>query len=196
MRRVSTLGFVGCSNTRMSVEGYATAGGKKFWPVPGTPYSAGTVVAWATGLPANMYWTQFQSMLDANPGTTDLWWQLCAHEADLPDALYAAAVAVRNELLRRVPGVVLHVSALNGYAAPHVCSACGADGPSRSADLAARLVAEGLAVAGPLMPELLSNVPIASAGVTLSTNDTNPDGCHPNTHGKAKLGGALLAHFG
>lgn len=176
---LAPIAYVGCSNTRMTVQGYELAGGSSFWPTPGSVYNGGTVPRWAAGY----YWSQF-GYLEAQGGKpAAIWLQVCllSTESNL-DADIAAGVRVILELNDREPGVPIYVSALSSFP-DHVCKLTGANGPATAQKVADWLVAHGLALPGPAMP-----------GLTIGL--TRGDGCHPNPDGAALEGDALREFFG
>lgn len=180
----SSIGFIGCSQALGAVRGYVDLGGTRFWPVNRGRYSGGTVARWAETPGDNPYFRGFNSNLRAQP-TSTFWWQLCTHPEPTDEENYMYARTVLDELRARVPDAAVYVSSQNGYIAPHACDASGPDGPARMQALADRLVAEGLALAGPDVGDLRGD---GSAGEgTVQTGD----GCHPNTEGQAALGAAL-----
>jgi len=191
------IGVIGCSNSRDTVIGYQLDGGARFWQLSLGQYSGGTLVAWAANNLNNTYWTQFESLLNQHPDTTRIWWSLCSHPTDTDTQNRQAAKAIVAKVRQLVPNSVIYVSAINGYAAPHACSLLGADGPSRMRTLANALVNQNIAsAAGPAVGSLLSIYQTPSDGATTSNNQTQSDGCHPNTAGSEHLGRAVHAFFG
>jgi hypothetical protein len=186
------IGYIGCSNTVQAIAGYHAAGGTRFWPSFDT-YGGATINRWATDVrnPSSVLWYTFRQTLAEDP-TNVVWVQLCAFATTGEEQTYAAAAAVIQEVVRLVPGVVVYVSPLNGYVAPHVCSMTGPNGPESTAAVADRLAAEGVAFRGPDIGDLLSIYETPSAGATSATNQTDQDGCHPNTEGERYLGKNLL----
>jgi hypothetical protein len=192
------IGFIGCSNSRDAVDGYGAVGGAQIWHPLGHPYGGGTVLAWGEGVgnPSSKYWKGFDEMRAANPGTQTIWWSMCTHPWESDAENYSAALAIREELERRIPGTTVYVSALNGYVPPHVCGLTGVDGPARMQALADRLVHEGRALPGPDVGDLISVYKTPSVGATATNNETVEDGCHPNVErGEPKLGRTLLSFF-
>lgn len=174
------VGFVGCSFSNNAVEGYHQLGGQRFWDtIPA--YNGGAVSVWASGLTgSSRYWRGFDSMLQAHPDTSTIWWQLCNSPSDDETTLYENARLVLAEIQRRVPGARIYVSGQHSYSGGHVCRG-EPDGPARMQRLSDRLVSEGLAVAGPVMGPLAES--------------QTRDGCHANQPGMTVLGQQLLAFF-
>lgn len=190
------VGYIGCSNTWMTVDGYHHDGGQRMWPALSN-YSSGTIAIWGSNLTSS-YWTTFKSTLAHFPDTKTVWIQFCMHPTETDATNYTAAVTVINQVKALIPGATIYVSSLNGYVAPHVCSGCGVDGPSRGTALAQQMVSEGRASLGPDMAsqQLLSIYQTPSSGATSTNNQTQSDGCHPNTSsGRAFLGKTLLSFF-
>lgn len=184
------IGYVGGSLTYNATDGYATAGGTKFWEGPDRAYGGGTVTAWAQALPGgddDDRWAAFASLEAANrwrDTTSVVWFELLSHGGETDGAVYEAALAVLEEIRRRVPGVTIYVSGMNGYTVAGDCSGVTAGAPAQMRALADRLVAEGGALAGPIMAELTPE------------QTTDGAGCHANSDGKRILGEELRAFFG
>ncbi|TSC83048.1 MAG: hypothetical protein G01um101419_320 [Parcubacteria group bacterium Gr01-1014_19] len=193
------IGFVGCSNIRDTVQGYRAVGGKRIWnPTTDKTYGGGTPVAWAKSIsdPNLKYWDEFDVMNKANPGAKTLWMGLCLRAVESDQASYNGAVATIDEVKRKIPGVTIYVSALNGFVEPHVCGITGKNGPLRAQLLANRLVKEGRAKTGPDVGDLISDDQIPSTGATAQNTETVSDGCHPSPQrGEPKLGRELLKFF-
>ncbi len=193
------IGFVGCSNSRDTVQGYHAVGGKRIWNPPANDtYGGGTPVAWAKGIgdSTNKYWNEFDVMNKANPGAKTLWFSMCFKTTESDAASYTAAVSVIDEVKQKIPGITIYVSALNGFVEPHVCGITGKYGPMRAQMLADRLVKEGRAKTGPDVGDLISNDQIPSTGATAENTETVADGCHPSPQrGEPKLGRELLKFF-
>lgn len=187
------VGYLGCSNTSDIVGGYHVDGGQKLWPsIP--QYGGMTVLSWGDKAGGGPAMNAFKAKLAQFP-TRTFWFQLCEKAAETNEAAnYRAAVKIINTVRGLVPGATIYVSALNGYAAPHVCSITGPTGPQRAQELAARLVAEGQAKLGPHIGDLSSTEQIPS--LLPPGDETAADGCHPNNAGRAKLGETLLKFFG
>lgn len=184
---VPAVGYVGCSNTYMEVGGYHADGGQALW-ASNSAYSTGTVIRWATD--PSPLWDAFDQMEAARP-TATVWWNLCIHLPETDADSYTAALTDISIMQAKIPGVVIYASALQPYVAPHVCSACGADGPARAQTLVDRLVSEGRVLAGPTLPALRGP---DSAGT--GKNELQSDGCHPNNLGQTIEGQTLLSFFG
>lgn len=198
----TAIGYVGCSNSAGAVDGYHLDGGTAMWPFIRN-YGGGTVTVWANEIGTNgQHWSAFTKQQQANPSTT-FWFQLCRLASENGQPIVAQAQAVIAEIRRRVPGATVYVSALNDWVAPHVCPICGLGTPADMQADADELVASGDALAGPHLAALMSycqqgsaQCGTSSAGATPNNNQTQPDGCHPNTSGKVALGGPLLSFFG
>jgi hypothetical protein len=177
----ATIGYVGCSNSAASVDGYHMVGGTEMWPFIRN-YGGGTIHVWASEIATGgQHWSAFTRQLQLQPVSV-FWFQLCPREDELGGDNLGDAEAVIAELQRRVPDATIYVSALNDFEEP--CPICGPDGPAVTRDIRDQLVAEGSALLGPDMGTLL-------------VSQVNPqDGCHPNTSGRESLGDALLTFFG
>ena len=59
---LQTIGFIGCSNTRETVEGYHHVGGKKMWDYE-RRYGSGTILDWSRNVDeGSKYWDVFDEL--------------------------------------------------------------------------------------------------------------------------------------
>lgn len=179
-----TVGFIGCSNTWMSVAGYHMVSGNlgRFWPKYST--GSGTVQAWAD--PTSNFWTLYKQMVATYGQPQKVWVQLC-ESFNLGGATdYAHVKAMLANLRAASPNAQPYVSAINQYnPAAGLCSAMGPTGAGETDTQAwaAQAVADGLAKAGPAMGPLTAAL-------------LQSDGCHPtNPQGATFLGGQLARFF-
>src|SRR3989338_7802018 len=105
-----TIGFIGCSNTRETVEGYHYMGGKKMWDYK-RRYCSGTILDWPKNLDeGSKYWDVFDELLQKHLKTKTIWWQLCIMDEDRTTS-YGHAKVILNEIRKKIPDVVIYVSA-------------------------------------------------------------------------------------
>lgn len=189
----STIGYIGCSNSRDAVNGYHTVGGTRLWPAIG-PYGGGVIKTWQDqiGDPHSEKWNAFNAEQAAHPAQI-VWVSICAYSGHSEDDIYNATVDVINEVKRIIPGVTVYASPINDWVAPHVCSKTGKTAVPRTTSTADRVSSEGKAKRGPNVGSLLSINQVPSAGATAANSETVEDGCHPNEKGEAKLGASLKA---
>jgi hypothetical protein len=161
-----------------AVTGYEQLGGTSLWKAGEGDYSGGSLDLWAR-VGANQMWAKFQQKLDANPGTTSLWWELCIAEVGTGNYL-DLGMAILGEIETRFGGPI-YVSAQPDYDG-HVCPTSGADGPVNMQVLAAQLVGTGRVLTGPFQGPL--------------TESQTRDLCHASESGRLILGNQLLAFFG
>lgn len=176
------LGYLGASLTMNAVEGAQTLGSLRFWnPIP--TYSSGGIKQWVVdGLTnANPYWNSFNNALIAQP-TNTFWLQLCALEAFAAQETYANAKTWVQQIKTRVPGAIVYVSAQPQYVPTHTCTIAGANGPDRMSAIVNQLVANGDALAGPIIGPWDFNTDLE-------------DSCHANETGKAITGQQLIDFF-
>lgn len=181
------IGFIGCSNTGQTVDGYHAVGGKRIWAVDRSvsinqgaypPFGGGTPNRWAED--NSPYWPIFDEYLALHPDTKTVWWQLCIKQSDKFD--YSTAQAVLRMLRARIPSVKVYVSPLPPFT-DHVCGITGKNGFERMYGLAKQIAEREEDVQlGPLLPGILRA-------------DNVNDGCHMNEAGKRKVGEALKAFF-
>ena len=92
-----TIGFIGCSNTRETVEGYHYHGGKKMWDYE-RRYGSGTILDWSRDLDeGSKYWKVFDKLLEKYPETKKIWWQLCIMD-QVRTTSYEHASIIINEI--------------------------------------------------------------------------------------------------
>lgn len=173
---VGPVGFIGCSVTHQSTNGYRRLDGERLWTDVHN-YAGGGVIYWAD--PNDEHWDAFDAALAIADQPVALWFQFCSHEGDTTQAtLYTASLQVLDLLAARCPNVPIYVSALNGY------SPSDPEIPNAAMTAAvAQLVSEGRCYDGPHMEDIL-----------LTEDET--DGAHPNDAGERRLGAVLLDFWG
>ncbi|QQG39657.1 MAG: hypothetical protein HYS81_04790 [Candidatus Aenigmatarchaeota archaeon] len=175
----ATIGYIGCSNTRETVEGYYHNGGSQMWHYD-KRYDSGTVVDWARDAESD-YWEVFDDLTDRNPRTKIIWWELCIMDGER-ETSYEHAAIVLDRIRERIPDAVIYVSPLAEYT-DGVCEITGTWGLEKAQELASELddknedVSLG-PVLGPMTPEF-----------------TREDGCHLSQDGKWNLGRQLRKFF-
>lgn len=177
----ATIGYIGCSNTRETVEGYHRVGGEKMWSYD-KRYDSGAVLDWAreaeTG---NKYWDVFDELLIENPNTKIIWWQLCIRH-DEEETSYEHADLILKEIRVRIPGAKIYVSSLADYT-DGICEITGTSGLEKAKELVRELDNNGDVFPGPILGPMTSI-------------DTANDGCHLSSpDGKRKLGMQMKEFF-
>ena len=176
-----TVGYVGCSMSQNSVEGYEAGGGTNMWTFR-LPYGGGTIGRWNDAISGRGdYWGGFDKALDLDPNTSVIWWNLCTVKGSPQDS-FENAVKILDQIENRIPGVEVYVSAQPPYADGHICALAGDGGPELMEQLAQQLIDAGLVGRGPNMGPL--------------TKAETRDGCHANEAGQEVLGQQLLDFFG
>lgn len=179
-----TIGYIGCSNTRETVEGYHHTGGKKIWPYE-RRYGSGTVRDWARDAETgSVYWKVFDELMKEYPQTKVIWWQLC-----IPDNTNERNTdgehteIILQQIRKRIPGVMVYVSPLADYTLG-ICPITGTWGLEKAKELAQEVDENNDdVVAGPILG------PMTPA-------DTAEDGCHLSSpDGKRKLGNQMRLFF-
>ena len=177
------VAYVGCSETELSVHGYHVDLGTRFWP-QNTKYNGGFLYTWAAQpFSGNQRWIAFNNMNAAQPGAQQVWWQLCIQTGATQAQVDADAETVLAQIHAELPGATVYVSALPDYT-DHVCPSTGLDGFALEQYERDRLVNNGEAQAGPVMPPAPSQY----------TYPSEP--CHSNYQGQKQQGQALLEFFG
>ena len=176
-----TVGFIGCSNTRETVEGYHYLGGTKMWDSQ-RRYGSGTIIDWSKDVNDSKYWKVFDEMLAQYPHTNTIWWELCIMDEDRTTS-YEHAAIILNEVRKRIPDVVIYVSSLADYT-EGICEITGTFGLEKGKELAQELDEKNQDVfAGPLLGPM-------------APEDTADDGCHLSSpDGKRKLGNQMRLFF-
>ena len=78
----ASIGFIGCSNTRETVEGYHRVGGRNMWDYD-RRYGSGTVIDWSKNVDeGSIYWDVFDELLEKYPKTKIIWWKFCIMDED------------------------------------------------------------------------------------------------------------------
>src|SRR3989344_2695172 len=178
---LQTIGFIGCSNTRETVEGYHHVGGKKMWDYE-RRYGSGTLIDWSQNPDDSKYWDVFDGLLKKYPETKAIWWQLCIMDEDRATS-YEHASIILNEIRKRIPDAAIYVSALADYS-EGVCSITGTWGLKKGKELAQELDSKNADVfPGPVLGPM-------------SAKETAKDGCHLSSpDGKRKLGNQMRLFF-
>ncbi|MGF1666772.1 MAG: hypothetical protein ACFCVC_10945, partial [Acidimicrobiia bacterium] len=116
-----TVGFVGCSMSQNSVEGYETLGGSNMWSFR-APYGGGGIGRWFVdiGDDRSRYWEGFDDQLASHPDTAAVWLNLCTVRQNQLDSFESAA-AIIDEVSSRIPDVTIYVSAQPSYTDAHFC---------------------------------------------------------------------------
>lgn len=178
----AAIGYIGCSNTRETVEGYHRLGGQNMWSYD-KRYDAGAVVDWAKGAETgNKYWDVFDDLLAKHPQTNIIWWQLCIRHNET-DTSYEHAVSILQAIRQRIPGGTIYVSTLADYT-DGVCDITGTWGLQKAKELAQQLdIANDDVFPGPVLGPM-------------SALETASDGCHLSSpDGKRKLGQQMRDFF-
>lgn len=172
-RGLSVVGYVGCSNTEMAVQGYHHVGGGVIWPALGA-YGGGSIDLWVS--PSSRYLAVFAQAVRRYPPEA-IWWHLCMH----PGTTLAQAQAVLGNLRGAVgAGVPVYASPMAPYA---VAGECRMADPAGSLSIYHALLKAKAVLAGPTL-------------TPLSPGNTEADGCHPLPATRELDGEALRAFFG
>ena len=175
------IGYVGCSNTWQTIEGYHAAGGDKFWPA-NKNYGGGTIAAWANTIDSgSKYWAAFDHFVALYPDTDTIWWQLCVRHEEA-NAPYADAEKLLEAIHDRVPDAMVYVSSLPEY-------------PDAECGITETI---GIERGDALVIELLEKNPELVAGPVLqpmTSDKTTFDNCHINDESRPLLGAELKTFF-
>ncbi|MGZ8158353.1 MAG: fibronectin type III domain-containing protein [Methylobacter sp.] len=173
------VGYLGCSMTQGVARGAISLGYNVWNPVP--VIGGGGIKQWSDF--SSAYWKEFDKAQTAQP-TTVFWWMLCALENSKDSETYDNALAVVDEIKRRVPGAIVYVSAQPAYnPSSHECVIAGTGGQARMASIAAQLTLNGEALAGPVI------------GPLEYPSQVSDDGCHQTTDGEMTNGLQLGSFF-
>ena len=176
----ASIGYIGCSNTRETVEGYHYLGGEKMWDYE-RRYGSGTLLDWSRNLDESKYWDVFDGLLEKYPETKAIWWELCIMDEDR-ETSYEHASIILNQIRERIPDAVIYVSALADYT-DGICSITGTWGLEKGKELAQEIDSKNEDVfLGPILGPM-------------SAKETAKDGCHLSPDGKRKLGNQMRLFF-
>ncbi len=187
--RQGSIGFIGCSNTRQTVQGYQWAGGQQLWMVDEDAvheYDGGAVLNWANSDEKGYdeFWEIFDAYIAHNPATGKVWWQLCMRREEAA-MTYEQVVPVLERIREKIPGVTVYVSALPDFP-EHECGITGVEGIERAKALVQELDLKNEdVVAGPIIgPLFLADI-----------DDDDESKCHPHVEGAIQTGRQLQAFF-
>jgi hypothetical protein len=80
------IGYLGCSNTQMAVQGYRALGGRRIWNAYNC--NGGTLLVWAGISTSALYWSRFDARFATYPDIDD---------ADSPPASQPGDARLRGE---------------------------------------------------------------------------------------------------
>ncbi len=175
------IGYVGCSNTQLSVEGYHAVSGNKdlFWPIYNS--FSESIERWAQN--NSDAWQRFGQAERTSGTPTVVWVQIC-EQADRHIATYEDVKNTLSNLKQLLPHAVVYLSPINSFSSLSLCPKIGtdgADGREHEINFTDQAVREGLALRGPDLGPL-------------GPGDTK-GGCHPNAQGMQKIGTQLVNFF-
>ncbi|MBA3758108.1 hypothetical protein H0X10_00545 [Candidatus Saccharibacteria bacterium] len=186
------IGYVGGSLTSNATDGYKLLNGSKLWDAKRADfggYGGGTIDKWADGIntqsETNKYWQSFDGLYQTSKSrgaTKVVWVQLLGRGEQTDDEYYDDALAVIDEVKRRIPEAAMYVSAMNDYNPTTTCKDLQADAPLQMQRVLDRVVQASKARRGPEVGTL--------------TPALTGSGCHANETGKELLGKNLLDFFG
>lgn len=176
------IGYIGCSNSQNSANGYqSTAGKKLLWP--GYSTGSGAITMWADA--KSNFWTYFDAQVAKYGQPQKVWVQLCEPYGGAGITDYAHVKLMLANLKTHSPSTVAYISAINVYD-PRVgtCALMGANGQGETdtENWRDQAVRDGLAKKGPDMGPL-------------NSSNTVADHCHPNSAGETLLGTQLHNFF-
>ncbi len=180
------IGYVGCSNTWMSVEGYHNAAGNKnlFWDTKGLQSSGVTIIDWAN--PSGKWWTSLDRKIQQSGQPKIVWIQLCDRVISENDTYDTVKQLIAN-VRQHIPSAVFYISPLNSYNPPNTCLVLGSNGEGVTNGItwSNQATADGLAKRGPdLGPLTPSDI--------LPTDTMH---CHPTDQARATIIGPQLVNF-
>lgn len=188
---VNSLGYIGCSETWMSVEGYHSLSTKNlFWP-PISKYSGGAIDACCWLTETSQYWAAYDAAVVQYGQPNTIWHELCGVTGTYPDQTWANMQAFWEILSRHSPGVPVYFSLINAFNPPTLCGKLPPDVMVQQQDMVNRSIAASRTSAvsyvtilpGPVMGPLDITTMIA------------PGNCHPNAAGELLLGAQLVDFF-
>ena len=187
--RTSSIGFIGCSNTRQTLQGYQFVDGQQLWEVKERnihEYDGGAVVNWAKTSEKKYeeLWKVFDNYLQQNPNTKSIWWQLCIRKEEA-GMTYDDASYVLAALRQRIPGVTIYVSALPDFP-EHICEITGTEGIQQAKELVEELDNKNEdVITGPIIGPLFPS----------DIDKEDESRCHPHVESAMKTGRQLKEFF-
>jgi hypothetical protein len=185
---VQKIGYVGCSNTRDSVNGYHSTKGNKnlFWPAYDT--GGGTIDVWANS--KSSFWALFSEQIQNHGQPQAVWVQLCENLTKVQDTFAEVQQLLANLKVHasNVPTAEIFISPINTYnPTAGLCTLMGPTGQGETDTNSFTLQAVGaqLASPGPVLGPLTKSLILS----------TDPTQCHPNSQGKLLVGGQLMQFF-
>jgi hypothetical protein len=180
VRAANEDGYIGCSMTANTIDGYRALGATRFWPTLGYRIGGGVLKRWSAG--SSTYWAEYDQQISTFGPAASLVFMVCAGKAGagVSNPIMSSALAVAEA---KAEGTAIVILGQPEYVDGHLCKILGNTLAEQETALAKvrSAVAHALSLGaqpGPTMPEL---------GPT-----TTRDGCHANDAGKALLGQALL----
>jgi hypothetical protein len=180
VRAANEDGYIGCSMTANTIDGYLAVGGTRFWPTLGYKIGGGILNRWSSA--TSTWWVEYDQQTSKFGSPATLVFMVCAGKAGagVSNTIMSTALAVAQA---KAPGVPIVVLGQPEYVDGHLCRILGNTLAQQETALARvrNAVAHALSLgaqSGPTMPDL--------------DPTTTRDGCHANDAGKALLGQALL----
>lgn len=175
----NSIGYIGCSNSRNSVDGYNLYPGNKGLFRPGYNTGSLDIVEWSKA--DSDAWRKFDSENNKYGIPKYVWIQICERE-DNP-ATYDTIKQVISNLRRETsPSTIFYISPLNSYSPENLCRRVGNDGVRDLVEFADRAAADGLARRGPDLGPLTANT-------------TQEDNCHPSAIAQKDILGKQMVDF-
>jgi hypothetical protein len=177
-----TVGYLGCSLTWQTVDGYHLLGGQRMWPpLEGMGEGDIPILAMELSAPPAAHWDLFGQALARYPATA-FWVEACFLTSQIGPQNVAQAELVIAHIRELVPGAKIYLSPMNGWDPADGCGKASSAAVATARRVTDAVVADGVALRGPTLPIL----PEAEA----------LDSCHPDKNGRTLLAGALLDWLG
>jgi hypothetical protein len=179
------VGYIGCSNSHDTVDGYHLSAGNKNYLWPSYDTEGGSIDKWTS--PTSPYWSSYSTMVKRYGQPKYVWVQLCERADEGSFNTYDQVKMMIAILKRQSPNAMAIVSGINDYSPnPGLCDLMGTASATSPGNgvydtklWADQLVADKLVrIRGPYLGPL-------TAQLTLN------DGCHPNRAGRLLLGNQL-----
>lgn len=174
-----TVGYIGCSDTWMSVTGYYMfPNAALFWPSDAR-YSGGGIdsAGWANA--STYYWAEYELEVSSFGQPKAIWVEDCGSNSTNPWSDVLQFFTILNQVS---PGVPVYMSSISNFLPNGTCPRAGLTGVPQTENMTKMAIAKGLALAGPIMGPL--------GPTTLDSSR-----CHPNTAGELLLGAQLVKFF-
>lgn len=176
------IGYIGCSDTWMTIDGYYQQPNNigLFWAVDQAIDGGGiTSSLWANA--SSHYWATYDSEVSLYGQPKAVWVEDCgSYSGSLGWSDMQQFFAI---LKQHSPSAVVYISPISDFVPNGLCDKEGTTGVQNTTDIVNLAIANGYALAGPIMGPLNMSTTLVDSR------------CHPNEAGELLLGSQLVQFF-